>query len=184
MQCVQKLAIRDCNCTLPFFVSLFDNLATTCDNKEKLNCSLSAYYRVYMVDNFLQDECLPQCPLECKSAKFNYDYSFNELLGEAYVEKIKENANLSGDFIQRNIGDLNTIKASVVSLKIFYESLAYRVTSESPQMDVTSLVANIGGNLGLFLGVSLFSLSEIVTVLVEIISILKSNVKKNDGRIK
>jgi len=89
------------------------------------------------------------------------------MLGDAYVDAIKEKGNLSGDFIQRNIEDTHLITASVVSLKIFYESLAYRVTSESPQMDLVSLVANIGGNLGLFLGVSLFSLSEIVTVMVE-----------------
>jgi hypothetical protein len=168
MQCVQKLVIRDCNCTLSFFVSLFENVATPCETKEKLNCSLTAYFRVYMVNNYLQDTCLPQCPLECNSTKFTYDLSFNELLGDAYVDAIKEKGNLSGDFIQRNIENTHVSQASVVSLKIFYESLAYKVTSESPQMDVVSLVANIGGNLGLFLGVSLFSLSEIVTVMVEI----------------
>ena len=132
-----------------------------------------------MVNNYLQDTCMPQCPLECNSTKFTYDLSFNEMLGEAYVDAIKERGNLGGDFIQRNIEDTRLIMASVVSLKIFYESLAYRVTSESPQMDVVSLVANIGGNLGLFLGVSLFSLSEIVTVMVEACFIRIKNGRTN-----
>ena len=48
---------------------------------------------------------MPQCPLECNSTKFTYDLSFNELLGDAYVDAIKERGNLSGDFILKNIED-------------------------------------------------------------------------------
>ena len=167
IQCMQKLVIEECNCTYSFLVSVFTNVAP-CETIEKLNCSLSAYFRVYMAGNYLQDTCLPQCPLECNSTKFSYELSFNELMGETYVDAIKENPNLSVDFLQRKVSDVTTARESVTSVKIFYERLSYKVSNESPQMDAVSLVANIGGNLGLFLGVSLFSLGEILTVLFEL----------------
>ena len=40
-------------------------------------------------------------------------------------------------------------------------------------MNFVSLLANIGGNLGLFLGVSVFSLCEIVEIFIEIFFIKK-----------
>jgi len=40
-------------------------------------------------------------------------------------------------------------------------------------MDIASLVATVGGNLGLFLGVSVFRLCEIVEVLIEMYSLTK-----------
>jgi hypothetical protein len=36
-------------------------------------------------------------------------------------------------------------------------------------MDMVSLIANIGGNLGLFMGVCLFSMGEMVVTLVEVL---------------
>jgi hypothetical protein len=35
-------------------------------------------------------------------------------------------------------------------------------------MDIVSMLASIGGNLGLFLGVSVFSLCELVEVAIEV----------------
>jgi hypothetical protein len=58
-------------------------------------------------------------------------------------------------------------------LNMFYDSLSYILTTESPQWDAVSLLGSIGGNLGLFLGVSLFSLCELIQVAVEIYFILK-----------
>ena len=71
------------------------------------------------------------------------------------------------NFIKTTI-DLAAVEKSIVSVKIFYDSLSYTNTTESPQMDVVSLVASVGGNSGLFLGVSVFSLCEIVEMLIEI----------------
>jgi hypothetical protein len=69
-----------------------------------------------------------------------------------------------------------------VRVNIFYDSLSYVETTESPQMDLISLLASIGGNLSLFLGVSVLSLFELVEVALIIFSIklLKTNKTRND----
>ncbi len=47
-------------------------------------------------------------------------------------------------------------------------------------MDWISLVASIGGTLGLFLGVSVFSICEMLEVVVEIFYVLKERNNTNN----
>ncbi len=69
------------------------------------------------------------------------------------MTKIPNNSNLASNFVTQEINAM-TVQKSFVRINVFYESLSYSVSEESPQWDGFSLIANIGGNLGLFLGVS------------------------------
>ena len=93
--------------------------------------------------------------------------SFNELYGDSYKDIINERKNLRKDFETTN---LTTEKArkSFTIINAYYDSLSYTELTESPQMDIIALLASIGGNLGLFLGVSVFSLCELIVVFMEI----------------
>ena len=93
------------------------------------------------------------------------------------MQTIKNNSHLTSDFINRPI-DSTQAEKSFIRLNIFYDSLSYTLTTESPQMDWVTLLGSIGGNLGLFLGISVFSLCEIVQVFIEIIIIMKNSKKK------
>ena len=84
-----------------------------------------------------------------------------------YVNRIQNNTNLAADFINRPINAENAEK-SVVKINIFYSSLSYSNSIESPYMDSETLLGQIGGTLGLFMGISLLSISEIIEVLMEI----------------
>jgi hypothetical protein len=95
-------------------------------------------------------------------------------MGDDFVDYIKENKNLAEDFIQTQT-DPESAAKSVVKVNIFYESMSYELSSESPKMDIVSLLASVGGNLGLFLGVSVFSLCEIIEVVIEIYFVNKKN---------
>jgi hypothetical protein len=93
--------------------------------------------------------------------------SFNELSGNTYLDIINERKNLRKDY---ETTSLTTEKArkSFTMLNVYYDSLTYTQMTESPQMDIIALLASIGGNLGLFLGVSVFSLCEVFQALIEI----------------
>jgi hypothetical protein len=74
---------------------------------------------------------------------------------------------LSSDFVSTKITP-EKAQESIVRLNIFYDSLSYTLSEESPQLDMVTLIANIGGNLGLFLGMSMFSFCELITTLIEL----------------
>ena len=124
----------------------------------------------------IQDTCIGLCPTECNATIYQTTSNYNRLKGDLLADYINQNARLSSDFLNKTI-DSETASKSVVSVNIFYESLSYKITTESPKMDLVSLLASIGGNLGLFLGVSLFSLCEMIQVLIEIYYIKMSSKK-------
>ena len=164
VQCLQKHLIAKYNCSLHYFTSLYLNSRV---------CNLDEFNLIYKSDQifsgtFLNEFCLPLCPLECNQTLYKASLSFNHLNGQLdFISKIKNNPKLAADFIERPINAV-TARESIVYAKIYYDSLSYTLTSESPQMDFVSLLASIGGNLGLFLGVSIFSIIEVVVVCFEI----------------
>ena len=171
IQCIQKHSIEKNNCSLPFLVTLYNQ--TTCN----WNLSgLMAHLNNVFDNNFINEKCLPSCPLECNQTLYKTSISSCQLIGNQYKSYILNNSNLLSDYINRTI-DANTARESFVKVNLFYSSLSYTSTNETPQMDLVSLLASIGGSLGLFLGVSVFSLCEIVEVMIEIIYILNEKKK-------
>ena len=110
------------------------------------------------------------CPLECNQTLYKPTVSSYQLIGTQFLEKVLNNSNLTSDFIIR-ILDSTQIEKSLIQVSIFYESLSYILSEETPRMDMVSLLASIGGNLGLFLGVSVFSLCEIVEFIIVMFSL-------------
>jgi hypothetical protein len=123
--------------------------------------------------DFIRENCLHSCPLECIQNLYKTSITFNQLSeNEFFLLAIRNNSNLNSDFIQRRL-DVTKARESFVKVNIFYDSLSYTLSTESPQMNGVTLLGSIGGNLGLFLGVSVFSLCELIEVVLEIFFILK-----------
>lgn len=59
-----------------------------------------------------------------------------------------------------------------LSFNIYYSDLSYTFIEESPYWDLFLLLSNIGGNLGLFVGMSFLSFVEIFELFFELIEIL------------
>jgi acid-sensing ion channel 2 len=172
LQCQQKYLYLKCNCTDPSATSLFNN-ASQCFTSKQLICMGNLFLLLYTND-FFQKNCLSECPLECYFDQFDESLSFTELIPNVYMDYLNSKPKLAADFTTNKI-DLNIAKKSFVNLNIFYKSLSYETFTESPQLTLVWLLASIGGYLGLFLGVSVFSVFEPIQVLIEILFIKLSN---------
>lgn len=76
--------------------------------------------------------------------------------------------NFAEDFFNKNVDSENASK-SVSRVYIFYDNLAYSKSIETVTSgSMLDLMANVGGIMGLFLGVSVLSLFETFEVLIEI----------------
>jgi len=98
-------------------------------------------------------ETCSDCPEECDSIKYETSHSITKLSTQYE------------DFKNFSIENL-------VCFTIYYESLQYTVIDQIAQMNVFDLISNIGGNLGLFIGISFLSFAELIELLVEIICII------------
>ena len=90
-----------------------------------------------------------------------------ELMGNLYADFINSKPNLRIDFNGRPV-NAEVARRTFVSVDLFYDTLAYTLSTETPSMDVVALLANIGGTMGLFLGVSLLHVCELVEAFVEL----------------
>ena len=84
-----------------------------------------------------------KCPLECDS------YQLNPL-------------------IYHGIGDeeIQSNKGSMLSLNIYYDSLSYTTITETAKTEWIDLISNIGGTLGLFIGISFLTFGEIFEIII------------------
>jgi hypothetical protein len=89
----------------------------------------------------------PDCPEECDSIRYETTQSFTKL------------ANNSNDLIV---------------FSVYYTSLDYTEINQIPKMDSYDFISNIGGNFGLFIGVSFLSFAELIEFIIEIILIFFS----------
>ena len=119
----------------------------------KYNCSNYGYYR--SVNNFCEfsmrnkyliefkNVCNRKCPQECDSTRYDVIASSSKVKFE----------NLTG-------------------IEVRLSSLDYTEFSQVPMVNIFSLISNIGGALGLFIGLQFLSLIEFVEFVIEITSIL------------
>ena len=163
LQCLQRAILLECNCIDPSIISLLPN-ATQCLSPNETRCMIYLYDEKLYKNNFVHDNCLPECPLECYLEKFDVSLSSVEYLPEYFMDYLNTNSKWSKL-------DLKMSKKSFIYLNIFYKALSYDLSTESPKTDLIWLFASIGGYLGLFLGVSVFSLFEPIVVLIEVLFI-------------
>jgi hypothetical protein len=121
---------------------------------------------------------------------FKVKLSSVKLMGESYLDLIKQNEKLKSDFdnatqLNNNNNDDNDdddtsiewARKSFVRMNIFYETLSYTHSSESIKLDMLTLMAYVGGMLSLFLGLSLFSVLEVVELILHLIYMSKRTIK-------
>ena len=167
-ECLQNYFIMNHNCTVFELVSLFN--VSECKNTGLFVNKI--WTNETFFNEYINKVCLPLCPLECNQLLFKTSLWSYQLNGNFYINSLNEN--IRADFVKRTI-DANTIRESLVGVNVFYESLSYTDSNELPKMDIVSLLGSIGGNLGLFLGVSVFTLCEIIEVLMEVFYVFKKN---------
>ena len=165
VQCLQKRIIQECNCSLPVAISLFHAEPCLLNN----DCSLNLIKNWTLTQN---GYCNNLCPLECNQSSLHVSFSSILTLNEDFSDLIKSNKILASDFVKKDINS-ETVRPSIIRLFVFYDSLIYSISDETPKFDLIALFSNLGGILSLFLGVSLFSFIEIIQVLIEICFISK-----------
>ena len=133
-------------------------------NKEGIDengCTFKNRYDFYK--NITIDEEFTQfCPLECDSLHYRTSYSIQYSSKIKPVEKIK--------LLPQN---------ELTKFYIYSREYKYTFISEEPNMNIADLISNIGGILGVFIGISFLSFIEIIDFLIEAIFILIKPIKIN-----
>lgn len=103
-------------------------------------------------------KCLEMCPMECESVNYRTSVNIADYSNDNYLKML---------FTTRN--RTQVVKNNVLLVNLYFETITYTQIKEIAEMPFSNLLANIGGKLGLFLGVSILSFLEIVEIIFEVI---------------
>ena len=79
--------------------------------------------------------------------------------------------------------DYDSLKRNLVQIWVSYSELGYDRYVEIAKTEVIDLVSNIGGTLGLFLGMSFLSIVEILDILLQILFYNRNMLPNKIGNI-
>ena len=152
--CIHTFIIKTCNCSLGSEQTPCDYMVNNCSNK--------------VFDSFSYEaECAQQCPLECDTTYFSLFEKFSPTFLTEFEGFDK---NISANF------DLSNLTAeqieNIVWFRVKYENLKYTEISQTAKTTFADLVSNLGGIIGVFLGLSFLSLIEVVELFLEVLRIL------------
>ncbi len=172
--CYQLLVMNSCTCFDPKYSKpyknesirpCFSNIEVDCMNKQETDFE----------DTNLKDTCGKDCPQDCLQINYITNVNTATYPTDVYLQYL----------LQTNFFKNNTNKtSSIAKVNIFYNEISYSLFKEYPSKTIDGLMGEIGGQLGLFIGISLLSLFELFELLFEIIRISFLNKKNNKITIK
>lgn len=159
--CEQKLYIEKFKCYNLRFPKIFDDVPP-CNRLYKLNFNLSTCYK--------------ECPFECVSTKYSSSVSYTDFPSYIYYDSMvtQDFDYYSLVFKTSNI-TYEMLKESMARISIDFDELKMTQITESASFSLVDLTADIGGTLGLFIGVSVLSFVELVELFVDMLLIMCSN---------
>ncbi|RNA20774.1 acid-sensing ion channel 1 isoform X2 [Brachionus plicatilis] len=195
-----------------FTSSLFNTTKSVFGNYLQKNCLLLCYYEFYKINcgceypeinqvaysnvckfrdlecisnsykNLSQSaRCFEECPQECESIRYGSSISQSDFPSLFYAEILKAYNNKSDDF-NRNLSSFSRIKSSVLAVEVYYDDIAMTLIKERPAKTWEQLVSEMGGILGLCLGISFLTIAEFFDLIAQIIKFLMKK-KTNKSQI-
>jgi hypothetical protein len=175
---IQNYVNEKCNCSHSIYLDIFKR--HICVSQFETNCQKNASFEY--VDRIDPQDVIKKCPIECDYIEIDYKIQQTRYPSSRYLKYLRSNPRILPKFPNESKISDEEIMESIVSVGIRYEDLKYTEISQSASLDFIGLVSNIGGLLGLFLGLSLLSFVEIIELIIELLYyiIVSSNRIKND----
>ena len=170
--CYQVLSEKYCNCT--DFILNLEFKSKLCKKDREIECIVNYKKEIFTKENYIQKNCIPQCPLECNRIELSTTVSFSKYPSDNYFEILKGNKKLQETVFKS--ANWSHIKNSIFKVNINFESLSYKYIRENVVMSVVDLLAYIGGQMSLFLGISVLSFFEIFEILYEVTNIIRKKI--------
>ena len=117
------------------------------------------------------------CRLPCYEEKYATKVSNTPLRKASFTAKMKKDLAIALN-IQPNDFDIDQVKKHIIRLSVYYESFTTDTFIDQPLQDIEGLLSDFGGLMGLFVGASLISVLEVLSLVVT--SLFRRLVKKGE----
>nr|XP_012641635.1 acid-sensing ion channel 3 isoform X2 [Microcebus murinus] len=145
--CETRYVARKCGCRMMHM----PGSAPVCSPQQHKDCASAALDAMQR-----KDACA--CPNPCASTRYAKELSMVRIPSRAAARYLARKFNRSEAYIAEN----------VLVLDIFFEALNYELVEQKKAYEMSALLGDIGGQMGLFIGASLLTILEILDYLCEV----------------
>jgi hypothetical protein len=179
--CYQMEVIKACDCYDPQYATYGNSTVRrpSCRLTAEVICMETA--ATTFEQNDVKTKCADYCPQECTNVKYSTSVHTASYPTDQYTEWLK----LQNNFISKfsNQGNLATqIQHTVAKINVFYNDISYIALTEAATISWDSVIGNVGGQLGLFIGISVLSVVELVEAFCEVIRTIYLHKRTNKIR--
>ena len=128
-------------------------------SKQDVDCSLRVY------DTLVKSKFSScNCNLPCQETKFQKSVSYSLWPGTAELPFYKKIISKSLGLNASTLND-DYIRKNFLKISIFFSDMSYKKSSEERKYKLENLISDIGGQMGIWLGASMFSVIELLCLL-------------------
>ena len=169
---------RICNCTQNWNNFKFpDQNVSLCLSKKEQECDSNFYNKQFISDDYISKNC--NCPLECKKVIYDTFITNAKYPTKFYTDSLRNDQMFMKRFANTT-HEFDDLDQDLIRINVYFDSLSYLKISESESVSLIALISDIGGTLGLFLGMSLLSITESIEIIIKLVyMILKHKFKKH-----
>lgn len=105
---------------------------------------------------------LDKCPVACKNIEYSATLSYALYPSNVEADQLAKKRKLTGSLMENR----QFLRENLMQIKLYYEDLTYFDVKQTPSYDMYSLLGDVGGQIGLFLGASCLTVVEYIDFLV------------------
>ncbi|XP_006867972.1 PREDICTED: acid-sensing ion channel 5 [Chrysochloris asiatica] len=139
---------RQCGC-LPF---LLPGNGIECDLQKFYNCVSPVLDDIEAKGLCTMGSHNSTCPVPCEETEYPATISYSTFPSQKALKYLSKKLNQSQEHARKNL----------VHIEINYSDLNYKITQQQKAVSMSELLADVGGQLGLFCGASMITIIEII----------------------
>ncbi|XP_030833004.1 amiloride-sensitive sodium channel subunit beta isoform X4 [Strongylocentrotus purpuratus] len=158
--CLQETLNETCSCITDVLID-----GTMCEviNREQGNCRNSVF------KDFLKNKLNCDCSNACSETVFKPRIAISRWPTARYEAHLYDSLASINKKAARILTNVAQSRNNLVRLSVFYEELNFENVVETPLITVESLFGSLGGLLGLYIGMSFISVTEILVFIFELL---------------
>lgn len=160
--CFQDKLIDKCNCSDIITPAIRND--QYCETDNELLC-LNSFNNIFSKSD-LNSLCENACKHQCQSVEYKLSLSTSAFPTLSYAQDIKKTFSRFFPYINTDSELMEFLKKGFLRFNVNYDNLRYTSVDEVPAVTFNGLLGNLGGQLGLFIGISILSFVEVIELLI------------------
>ncbi|XP_041464722.1 degenerin deg-1-like isoform X3 [Lytechinus variegatus] len=146
----------------------YNDSATPCDS-DNVACVTE------VENNYTSGMLVCGCTMPCRQHIYEITVSEASWPNMGYTETVERNIEGVSDDLMKKVHDEGAesfISNNVLKVTIFYESLQYEYIYQTAAYGIYSLISDLGGQIGLWIGVSILTIFEFIELVYDLIKLI------------